>query len=74
MYSKEYILWQLYLSIKVTNNMIWYLSRKMKSLDYDREVSVSQLKQQRENKRINTFLEGNEENIFPAYFSVGLCC
>ena len=34
--------------------MITYLSRKMKVLEYDREISISQLKQMREAKRHNT--------------------
>ena len=73
-FSKEHTLWQLYSSIKVTNRMVGFLSRHMKVLEYDREVSISQLKQLRQGSRMDTQLEANEPDLFPSYYSVGLCC
>ena len=54
--------------------MICYLSRHMKILEYDREISLNQLKQMRDLNRQYTQLEADEPELFPSYLSVGMCC
>lgn len=66
---KELPLWQLYCSIKVTNSMVEYLSRNMQALEYDNEISLTRLKQMKENA-----LKPAKNNFEAPSFSIGLCC
>ena len=68
---KEPELWQLYLSIKVTNNSLSFLASRMKKLEFDSEVSLLQLKQMRESP---CSYEANEMYDAPHRVGMGVCC